>query len=143
MPRTDLPLAELVGYRPAVREPGDFDAFWDRTLGQAREHDLDVAARVVDTPYTTVTVRDVSFRGYGGDRISAWLTTPAQATGPLPAVVEFIGYNDGRDLPGEKLHWASAGYAHLLVDTRGQGAVAGGQGSTPDPHGSGPAPRAS
>ncbi|WP_219415905.1 acetylxylan esterase [Pseudonocardia nigra] len=138
MARSDLSLDELTAYRPDVREPADFDAFWARTLDETRAHDLDVRADEVATPYTTVTVRDVSFRGFGGDRIGAWFTTPRGHEGPLPAVVEFIGYNGGRDLPGEALHWASAGYAHLLVDTRGQGARWGGGGRTADPHGSGP-----
>ena len=44
------------------------------------------------------------------------------------------------DLPLDELslRWASAGYAHLLVDTRGQGARWGGGGTTGDPHGSDP-----
>lgn len=139
MARADLPLDELVAYRPDVREPDDFDAFWTRTLDEARAHDLDVRSEEVDTPYRTVTVRDVAFSGFGGDRIGAWFTVPRGENGPLPAVVEFIGYNGGRDLPGESLRWASAGYAHLLVDTRGQGARWGAGGRTADPHGSGPA----
>ncbi|MHA6617885.1 acetylxylan esterase [Pseudonocardia sp. DLS-67] len=139
MARADLPLDELVAYRPDVREPDDFDAFWTRTLDEARGHDLDVRSEEVDTPYRTVTVRDVAFSGFGGDRIGAWFTVPRGENGPLPAVVEFIGYNGGRDLPGESLRWASAGYAHLLVDTRGQGARWGAGGRTADPHGSGPA----
>jgi cephalosporin-C deacetylase len=137
--RADLTLDELVSYRPDVGRPDDFDAFWSRTLDEARTHDLDVRAEDVDTPYRTVAVQDVSFSGFGGDRIGAWFTVPRGLDGPLPAVVEFIGYNGGRDLPGESLRWASAGYAHLLVDTRGQGAGWGGGGRTPDPHGSGPA----
>jgi cephalosporin-C deacetylase len=138
--RADLPLDELVSYRPVVSEPDDFDAFWSRTLDETRTHDLDVRSEEVDTPYRTVTVRDVTFSGFGGDRIGAWFTTPRTAgDDSLPAVVEFIGYNGGRDLPGESLRWASAGYAHLLVDTRGQGARWGGGGRTADPHGSGPA----
>ena len=139
MARADLPLDELVSYRPAVSEPDDFDAFWTRTLDEARAHDLDVRSEEVDTPYRTVAVRDVTFSGFGGDRIGAWFTVPRGESGPLPAVVEFIGYNGGRDLPGESLRWASAGYAHLLVDTRGQGARWGAGGRTADPHGSGPA----
>jgi cephalosporin-C deacetylase len=137
--RADLPLDELVAYRPDVREPDDFDAFWTRTLDEAHTRDLDVRSEEVDTPYRTVRVRDVAFSGFGGDRIGAWFTVPRGDDGPLPAVVEFIGYNGGRDLPGESLRWASAGYAHLLVDTRGQGARWGGGGRTADPHGSGPA----
>jgi cephalosporin-C deacetylase len=141
--RADLPLDELVSFRPDVSEPDDFDAFWTRTLDDARSHDLDLRSEQVDTPYRTVAVQDVSFSGFGGDRIGAWFTVPRTGgigdDGPLPAVVEFIGYNGGRDLPGESLRWASAGYAHLLVDTRGQGARWGGGGRTADPHGSGPA----
>lgn len=139
MARADLPLDELVSFRPDVTEPDDFDAFWTRTLDEARAHDLDIRSEEVDTPYRTVRVRDVTFGGFGGDRIGAWFTVPRGEEGPLPAVVEFIGYNGGRDLPGESLRWASAGYAHLLVDTRGQGARWGGGGHTADPHGSGPA----
>jgi cephalosporin-C deacetylase len=134
----DLPLEELVRYRPDVAEPEDFDDFWQRTLTEARAHDVGVRSRPVDTPYRTVAIFDVSFSGYGGDRISAWLTTPRGVDAPLPAVVEFVGYGGGRDLPGASLWWASAGYAHLLMDTRGQGSAWGGGGETPDPYGSGP-----
>ena len=137
MPRTDLSPAELAGYRPEVARPDDFDDFWSRTLAEAREHDLDLRLTRVDTPYRTVEVHDVSFAGFGGDRISAWLLRPAGVPAPQ-VVVEFLGYGGGRDLPGAALHWASAGYTHLLMDTRGQGSVWGGGGSTADPHGSGP-----
>ena len=109
MAESDLPLEELVRYRPSVAEPDDFDEFWQRTLSEARAHDLEVNCQPVDTPYRTVTVYDVGFRGFGGDRISAWLTVPNSIDGPLPAVVELIGYGGGRDLPGSSLWWASAG----------------------------------
>ena len=134
----DLSLEELVRYLPAVAEPDDFDDFWHHTLTEARGYDLDMRSEEVNTPYRTVTVRDVSFSGYAGDRISAWLTTPRGTDGPLPAVVEFVGYGGGRDLPGASLWWASAGYAHLVMDSRGQGSAWGGGGDTDDPHGSGP-----
>jgi cephalosporin-C deacetylase len=134
----DLRLDELVDYRPVVAEPDDFDDFWQRTLTEARGYDIEVRSEQVRTPYRTVAVSDVSFRGYAGDRIAAWLTTPRGLDGPLPAVVEYVGYGGGRDLPGASLWWASAGYAHLLMDSRGQAAGWGGGGETPDPHGSGP-----
>jgi cephalosporin-C deacetylase len=137
MPRTDLTPAELAEYRPEVAEPADFDDFWGRTLAEAREHDLDLRLSPVRTPYRTVEVQDVTFAGFGGDPISAWLLRPVGVPAPH-VVVEFLGYGGGRDLPGSALHWASAGYTHLLMDTRGQGSVWGGGGSTPDPHGSGP-----
>jgi cephalosporin-C deacetylase len=36
-------------------------------------------------------------------------------------VVEYIGYGGGRGFPTDWLLWSSAGYAHLVMDTRGQG----------------------
>ncbi|MGO2541337.1 MAG: acetylxylan esterase [Specibacter sp.] len=139
MPRTDLPLHELVNYRPAVAAPADFDAFWAGTLAETAAFDLALTSTPVSTVYSTIAVWDVSFAGFGGDRINAWLTVPVHSDGELPAVVEFIGYGGGRGFAGQQQHWAAAGYAHLLVDTRGQGANQGDGGATADPHGSGPA----
>ena len=138
MARTDLPLEELIEYRPAVTEPADFDDFWRATIRQTRSFDLDLRLESVSTPYHTMEIWDASFRGFAGDRISAWLLNPRGDEAPRPAVVEFIGYNGGRDVPGAFLSWASAGYTHFLVDTRGQGSAWGGGGDTEDPHGAGP-----
>jgi cephalosporin-C deacetylase len=136
--RTDLVLDELIDYRPTVAEPANFDDFWNETLNETRAFDLDVRLELVETPYRTVDIYDASFRGFAGDRINAWLLSPRNEDGPRPAVVEFVGYNGGRDVPGALLAWASAGYTHLLVDTRGQGSMWGGGGATGDGHGSGP-----
>ncbi|MEV6015152.1 acetylxylan esterase [Streptomyces sp. NPDC051997] len=134
----DLPLDELRSYRSASTEPEDFDSFWARTLKEAREHDLAARFEPVGIPLKTVTVHDVTFAGFGGHPIKGWLTVPAWADSPLPTVVEFIGYGGGRGLPHTHLLWASAGFAHFVMDTRGQASVWGG-GETPDPVGSAPA----
>lgn len=139
MPLYDLDAASLVDYRPEVAEPEDFDDFWADTLAGTRAHRLDVEHRAVDARLRTVEVRDVSFAGFGGHRINAWYLRPAGAAADrLPAVVEFLGYGVGRGLPHSRLLWPSAGYAYLVVDTRGQGTSAtAGAGATPDPAGSG------
>lgn len=139
MPRFDLSPAELESYRPDIREPDDFDAFWAETIREARTSGDDVVVVPVDTPLRHIDVFDVTFPGFAGDPVKAWLWTPHGATGPLPAIVEFNGYGGGRGLPHERLTWAAAGYAHLFMDTRGQGHGWGSGGETPDPHGSGPA----
>ncbi len=138
MPRLDLPLADLEVFRPDVREPADFDAFWRTSLAEARRTGGEVSIDRVSTPFTTCDVYDVTYPGFGGDPIRAWLLTPAGAEGPLPTVVEFTGYGSGRGLPSEHLRWAAAGFAHVIMDTRGQGSVWGAGGQTPDPHGAGP-----
>ncbi len=117
----DLPLEELKTYRPPRREPPDFDAFWQGTLAEARRHPLDARFEPVDYGLRTLETVDVTFNGYGGQPIKGWLLLPRQAARPLPAVVEYIGYGGGRGFPTEWLVFASAGYAHLVMDTRGQG----------------------
>ncbi|TLS43264.1 acetylxylan esterase [Streptomyces montanus] len=135
----DLPLDQLRSYRSASVEPEDFDAFWAKTLQGAREHELDARFEPVETHLTSVKVYDVTFAGFGGHPVKGWLTLPAGADTPRPAVVEFIGYGGGRGLPHTHLLWASAGFAHFVMDTRGQGSAWGGGGGTPDPVGSSPA----
>ncbi|EFG64435.1 acetyl xylan esterase [Streptomyces sp. SPB074] len=134
----DFSVDKLPGYRSASVEPEDFDAFWTRTLTETRAHPLDARFERVDVPLTTVEVYDASFSGFGGDRIRGWLVLPAGTAEPLPVVVEYLGYGGGRGLPHTHLLTASAGYAHFVMDTRGQGAGWGG-GDTVDPGGSGPA----
>ncbi|TBN57198.1 acetylesterase [Glaciihabitans arcticus] len=134
---TDLPEPQLREYRSAVTDPEDFDAFWDATLAATRAFDLGLVVEPVDAGLSTIDVFDVTFNGYGGQPVKAWLRVPASATGPLPAIVQFVGYGGGRGHALEDLLWASAGYAHFQMDTRGQGS-GWTLGATADPEGSGP-----
>lgn len=139
MPLTDpMPVEEQRSYLPDIAEPADFDAFWARTLAESRAAGGAVALEPVRTPFTTVACHDLTFPGYAGEPIRAWATVPAGAAGPLPTVIEYLGYGHGRGLPGQRLFWPTAGYAHLVMDTRGQGSVARTPGETPDPHGADP-----
>jgi cephalosporin-C deacetylase len=132
----DLPLDQLERYQPAVAEPDDFDAFWQSTLAAPDAVLLDV--RPEPTELQLVETWDVTFAGFGGDPVRAWYTRPSGVSGSLPAVVEYLGYGRGRGLPHERLTWPVAGYAHLLMDSRGQGDQYGSGGDTPDPHGTAP-----
>nr|WP_208382502.1 acetylxylan esterase [Microbacterium ulmi] len=129
---------QLESYRPGVREPADFDEFWTATLSESRAAGGEIEAVAAASPLRTIDAFDVTFPGFAGDPVKAWLTLPRGIEGPLPAVVEFLGYGGGRGLHHERLGWASAGYAHLVMDTRGQGSGWGAGGDTPDPHGTGP-----
>ncbi|MFF7733454.1 acetylxylan esterase [Streptomyces sp. NPDC007984] len=168
MPAFDLPLTELERHRPDIEEPGDFDAFWRDTLEAAGGPDPLVSVRPVETGLRLTRTWDVTFRGFGGDPVRGWFSRPAgvgwgggsrvevgggsrvevgrgsrvEVGGDerelLPAVVEFAGYGRGRGLPHERLTWVNAGYAHLLMDNRGQGDQYGCGGDTPDPHATAP-----
>jgi cephalosporin-C deacetylase len=135
----DLPLDELREYHSDSVAPEDFDAFWAKTLQEAREFDLDVRFEPVDAGLSTIVVYDVTFAGAGGHPVKGWLRLPAGTEEPVPLVVEFMGYGGGRGLPHEDLLWASSGRAHFVMDTRGQGSGWGGGGGTADPVGSAPA----
>lgn len=136
MPQWDMPREQLEAYRSDYVAPDDFDAFWARTLAETRAHDLDVVLEPADAGLSTVAVDDVTFSGFGGHRIRAWYVRPRGSEG-LPVVVTFQGYNGGRGLPHEWTLLPSAGFAQLVVDSRGQGSGHR-VGDTPDPVGSDP-----
>jgi cephalosporin-C deacetylase len=129
---SDMPLEQLESYKPVREEATDFDSFWADTLAQAREHDLNPVFEQVDYGLKLVETYDVTFSGYGGQRIKGWLILPTQRSGWLPCVVEYIGYSGGRGFPTNWLTWANVGYANLVMDTRGLGWAIGNHGATPD-----------
>ena len=79
-----------------------------------------------------VDVFDVTFSGFGGEPIKAWLHRPAGQAGDLPVVVRYCGYEGGRGLPHQVNSWPLAGYASFSIDARGQGSGSGWSGDTPD-----------
>jgi cephalosporin-C deacetylase len=133
----DLPLDELRSYHPRLASPADAAGFWAGTLADAARLPVAATFEPVDTGLRLVDTYDVCFAGYGGHPIRGWLHLPASPAGPLPCVVQYIGYGGGRGLAHENVFWAVAGYAHFIMDTRGQGA-AGAVGDTPDPEPAGP-----
>jgi cephalosporin-C deacetylase len=138
MAQFDLPIEELRSYVPEESEPADFDAFWSRTLEETRSHSLDARFDRVDEPiHQLVDVYDVRFAGFGGHPIQGWFLEPAGNTGTLPCLVHFVGYGGGRSLPLDHLAAPVAGFALLVMDTRGQGS-GWAPGVTPDPAGRGP-----
>jgi cephalosporin-C deacetylase len=136
VPQYDLPLAELRAYAPHLPAPADLDQFWSTTLAEARKHDLAATFAPVDSGLAVIETFDVTFAGFDGASIRGWLHLPMGRRRPLPAVVEYIGYGGGRGLPHERVLWAEAGYAHFVMDTRGQGSTWA-VGATPDREASG------
>jgi cephalosporin-C deacetylase len=128
----DLPLSDLRSYRPKLPAPDDLDVFWATTLEQARSHDLALQYVPYDAGLRTVEVFDVRFAGWDGQPVAAWLYLPRDLPRPLPVVVQYAGYTGGRGLAHENLLWSAAGYAHLVVDTRGQGSSVNSTGATRD-----------
>ena len=59
-------------------EPEDFDAFWAETLESTRRGPLDLTVTANPTSLTEIDVFDVTFRGFGGTPIRAWLPDPLE-----------------------------------------------------------------
>jgi cephalosporin-C deacetylase len=133
MPLFDLPLDQLRRYRSVAAEPDDFEAFWRATLEPLRRTPVLIEVRAVPTDLRLLDCWDVTFAGFGGAPVRAWFSRPARMRDDLPVVVEFLGYGRGRGLPHERLTWPAAGYAHLVMDSRGQGGQYGSGGDTADP----------
>lgn len=132
MPRYDLSPAELRAYQSAVEAPEDLAAFWHQTLVETRAHPLAMRAVPADAGLALIDAYDVTFAGFGGDPVKAWLLLPKGLDGKLPGVVKYIGYGGGRGQPHDHLFWPAAGFATLVMDTRGQGSVWS-QSDTADP----------
>ncbi|HEX2756396.1 MAG TPA: acetylxylan esterase [Candidatus Limnocylindrales bacterium] len=132
MPQSDLPIAVLRSYAPDLAVPSDLEAFWSTTLADARGHDLGATFEPMDNHLAVISTLDVTYAGFGGSPVRAWLHLPVGHDAPLPGVVEYVGYGGGRGLAHERILWAAAGYAHLVMDTRGQGS-AWAVGETADP----------
>jgi cephalosporin-C deacetylase len=136
MPFFDLPLDLLREHRIAQEPPSDLEDFWRTTVSASRAKTWEPRVEPVDTGLELVETSDVTFAGYDGDPIRAWWHVPA-GRAPRGVVVQFQGYNGGRGLAHQQHEWPLAGYAHLFVDSRGQGNGAWSPGHTADPHGSG------
>ena len=98
----DLPLPELRQYRPAVEEPADFDEFWASELAAAAAHDTEPVFAAVQTQIQHADLVDVTFPGYAGDPIKAWLLLPHVSPPDRAFVVEYVGYGGGRGDPDRK-----------------------------------------
>ena len=119
MAEFDLPLDQLRTYRPTLTEPPDFDQFWADSLAQSPGGAATFTPH--DAGLTAIDTFDVTFPGFAGQPVRGWLHLPAHRDATLPCVVEYIGYGGGRGLAHERVLWALAGYAHFVMDTRGQG----------------------
>lgn len=117
----DFPDEQLRAYTGQATLPDDFEAFWRTTLDEQLPPDLGIRCELLDGPVTAYSVYELSFLGYGGARINAWVRVPHGLTGPAPTIVGFIGYSGSRGYPWNDSTFAQAGYVHVLMDSRSQG----------------------
>ena len=116
----DFPEEQLRTYTGGAVLPSDFEEFWRTTLDEQLPGDLQIELEKVEIPITAYDVYDLSFLGYDGARIHAWVRVP-HADGPQATVVNFLGYSGSRGYPWKDSYYAQAGYVHITMDSRSQG----------------------
>jgi cephalosporin-C deacetylase len=121
MPLIDLPLAELERYEGKNPRPKDFDAYWERALGEMRGADPKVELVPAKFSADFAECFDLFFTGVGGARVHAKYLRPKKRSGPGPALLEFHGYSGHSGDFSSKLGWVAAGFSVAALDCRGQG----------------------
>ncbi|HEY0867185.1 MAG TPA: acetylxylan esterase [Fimbriimonas sp.] len=121
MPMLDMPLAELEVYQGKNPRPGDFDAFWDRSLAEMQATDPQVTLSPASFQTPAAECFDLTFTGVGGARIYAKYARPRKLRGKAPAILQFHGYSWHGGEWNEKLSWIANGFCVAALDCRGQG----------------------
>jgi cephalosporin-C deacetylase len=65
----DLPLEQLRVHKPERIEPQDSDAFWNKSIEDAQNFDLNAQFSKVDYKLDLLETFDVTFCGYAGQPI--------------------------------------------------------------------------
>jgi cephalosporin-C deacetylase len=117
----DLPIDQLREHRSTIVPADDLGDFWAEKLASARSRAQEPVLTPLATPLSRLEVFDLEFSGADGHRVRGWFLRPQGIEGELPCLVQFIGYGGGRSLHHEWTLWPSAGWATLVMDTRGQG----------------------
>ncbi len=120
MPVLDMPLAELEKYQGRNPKPDDFDAFWDASLKELDQLDLQVERIPNSFSQPVADCYDLFYNGTGGARIHAKLLVPKRLMEKAPAVLHFHGYSGRAPDWSELVNYAGAGFVLAAMDCRGQ-----------------------
>ncbi|MHB8611950.1 MAG: acetylxylan esterase [Candidatus Dormibacteraceae bacterium] len=132
MPTFEMPLEQLRLYAGCNPRPADFDAYWDRALGELDATDAQPKLIPHPSPARFAECFDLWFTGVGQARIHAQYVRP-RSGGPHPAVLKFHGYSGNAGNWFDQLPWAAQGISTAALDVRGQGGLSedvGGVGGT-------------
>lgn len=118
----DLPLEELINYKPLQTKEPDFDTFWADNKAEEQIQPLNSVEERIDYPLDKVKIFDVYYDGFNNSRIRSRLILPQNASddNKVPAIAFFHGYNNNDTVYCNTFKYILLGYAVFLVDVRGQ-----------------------
>lgn len=117
----DYPLETLQTCQGVNPRPDDFDSYWDRGLAEIEALDADAALTPAEYRHPTMDCYDLYYTGTHNARIYAKYMRPAKLTEKIPAVLQFHGYSGSSGNWADLSAVASAGFAVVAMDVRGQG----------------------
>lgn len=123
VPVFEMPLERLREYRGCSPLPGDFDAYWRAALGELEATGLDCTLEPAGFQAPGVKCFDLWFAGVRGARIHCKFLRPEKPAGRIPGVAVFHGYMHHAGEWFERLPYAYAGMAVLVMEARGQGGL--------------------
>lgn len=123
MPVFEMPLQELRRYQGCSPCPADFTQYWGAALAEMEATGLDAALTPAPFGAPGVECYDLWFTGVRGARIHCRFLKPAGVRDRLPAVAVFHGYMHHAGEWFERLPYAYAGMAVLVMEARGQGGL--------------------
>jgi cephalosporin-C deacetylase len=117
----DMPLDQLLTYKPQLTAQSDFTEFWLKTKALLSEEPVGLEISPIDYPVNGLRVYDLCFNGYGGSRIRCWYAVPDRP-GPHPGIVYHHKYNYYEFSGGlhDIVNMALHGYCVLGMGVRGQ-----------------------
>lgn len=122
-------IRKMQEHLPELTRRADFDAFWQETLEENKTPALNVRMEKQDYPSPYVDVYHVTYAGFHGVPIRAWLLVPAfLPQEKLPCLIQYHGFGNHKGWPAGLMHWVMMGLCVLAPDARGQSGESGNEG---------------
>lgn len=119
----DLSITELEKYKGKSPKPSDFDAYWERALGEISLLSLDYELVWADFQIGFADCYHLYFTGVGGAKIHAKLLRPKKGHATGQGLVMFHGYSVDSGDWLDKVAYVAEGITVLALDCRGQGGL--------------------
>lgn len=120
MQQYDLPLFELIDYKPELTRNNDFDEFWNETKSELSKTPVEYTMDKYPYPVNGVSVYKLKYKSFNNAQIDCWLALPNSDVA-VPGIVLYHGYNWAQEGNiHQTVNLALHGYAVLQMLVRGQ-----------------------
>ena len=117
---------ELSQYKPALTKRPDFDAFWARTVNEAKAVPLAATRTPYSYPSPHIEACEITYHGFDETPIHGWFLVPSfLGRGPFPCLIHYHGFTGDRGRPEDFLQWLMLGLCVVSIDCRDQGGQTG------------------